>query len=169
MDSRHRTRNAMGRNTYQAVPWSRDARLDNAGAFAERTWKPDARQRVVAGARVDRARAEDQRATTGMMGMPNPTAGDIRHGTLPGGFVRYGTGLAGAPLGRLARGGRAQRVPDCWELGCADQGPMGSVNACSTVEAERTTQLDVGLQYRTRRVDAWLSAYAGRIDDYLLF
>src|SRR5690606_35621583 len=81
-DSRHRTRNAMGRKTYASLPWSRDARLDNTGVFAELTWKADASRRVVAGARVDRARAEDQRATAGMMGMPNPTAGDVRHETM---------------------------------------------------------------------------------------
>ncbi|MFC3716054.1 TonB-dependent copper receptor [Luteimonas soli] len=168
-DSRHRTRNAMGRNTYRDLPWSRDARLDNAGAFAELTWKADARQRVVAGLRFDRARAEDQRATTGMMDMPNPTAGEVRHETLPGGFVRYEHGLESEPLGWYAGLGHAQRMPDYWELFSADMGPPGSVNAFSSVAPERTIQLDVGLQYRTRRVDAWVSAYAGRIDDYLLF
>ena len=168
-DSRHRTRNAMGRNTYQHVPWSRDARLDNAGVFAEFTWKPGAGQRVVTGTRIDRARAEDQRVTTGMMAMPNPTPGEIRRETLPSGFVRYEHGVEGAPLGWYAGLGHAQRMPDYWELFSADMGPMGSVNAFSSVAPERTTQLDVGLQYRTRRLDAWVSAYAGRIDDYLLF
>lgn len=168
-DSRHRTRNAMGRSAYQDLPWSRDARLDNVGAFAELTWKADARRRVVAGARLDRARAGDQRATAGMMGMPNPTAGDVRHETLPSGFVRYEQGDDGAPLGWYAGLGHAQRMPDYWELFSADMGPMGSTNAFSSVKPERTTQLDVGLQYRTRRIDAWVSAYSGRIADYLLF
>jgi iron complex outermembrane receptor protein len=168
-DSRHRTRNAMGRNAYKGLPWARDARLDNAGTFAELAWKADASRRVVAGARVDRARVQDQRATAGMMDMPNPTAGDIRHDTLPSGFVRYEHGLEGAPLGWYAGLGHARRMPDYWELFSADMGPMGSLNAFSSVVPERTTQLDAGVQYRTRRVDAWLSAYAGRIDDYLLF
>ncbi|WP_036135025.1 TonB-dependent copper receptor [Luteimonas mephitis] len=168
-DSRHRTRSAMGRGAYRDRPWSSDARLDNVGAFAELTWKAGERQRVVAGARVDRARAEDQRVTTGMMGMANPTAGQVRHETLPGGFVRYEHGAAGAPLGWYAGLGHAQRMPDYWELFSADRGPAGSVNAFSSVAPERTTQLDVGLQYRTRRLDAWVSAYAGRLDDYLLF
>ena len=168
-DSRHRTRNAMGRNAYRDLPWSRDARLDNAGAFAELTWKADAGQRVVAGARVDRARAEDRRATAGMMDMSNPTVGQVRHETLPGGFIRYEHGFEGAPLGWYAGLGHARRMPDYWELFSADMGPMGSVNAFSSVRPERTTQRDLGMQYRTRRVDAWVSAYAGRIDDYLLF
>ena len=168
-DSRNRTRNAMGRGTYKDMPWSQDARLDNVGVFTEVTWKPDARQRVVAGARVDRARAEDQRTTAGMMAMPNPTAGEVRHETLPGGFVRYEYGLEGAALGWYAGLGHARRMPDYWELFSADMGPPGSVNSFSSVAPERTTQLDVGLQYRTRRVDAWVSAYAGRLDDYLLF
>lgn len=168
-DSRHRTRSAMGRGAYRNQPWSRDARLENVGVFGEATWKPDARQRVVAGARVDRARAEDLRATTGMMAMPNPSAGGIRHETLPSGFVRYEHGLEGGPLGWYAGLGHARRMPDYWELFSADMGPPGSANAFSSVAPERTTQLDVGLQYRTRRLDAWVSAYAGRLDDYLLF
>jgi iron complex outermembrane recepter protein len=168
-DSRHRTRNGMGRDTYRSQPWARDARLDNAGAFAELTWKRNARQRVVAGARLDRARAEDQRAATGMMDMPNPTAGAIRHETLPGGFVRYEHGAAGAALGWYAGLGHAQRMPDYWELFSADMGPAGSANAFASVAPERTTQFDVGLQVHAQRIDAWVSAYAGRIDDFLLF
>src|SRR5690606_31985157 len=168
-DSRHRTRNAMGRNTYASLPWSRDALLVDAGALAALMSKADADQRVVAGARIDRARAEDQRATTGMMGMPNPTAGEVRRETLPSGFVRYEYGFEGTPLGWYAGLGHARRMPDYWELFSADMGPPGSANAFSSITPERTTQLDVGLQYRTRRLDAWVSAYAGRLDDYLLF
>src|SRR3546814_15580100 len=37
------------------------------------------------------------------------------------------------------------------------------------VDPERTTQLDLGAQYRGARMDAWVSAYAGRIDDFILF
>ncbi len=46
---------------------------------------------------------------------------------------------------------------------------MGAPNAFAGIAPEQTTQLDIGLQYRSARLDAWVSAYAGRIDDYILF
>jgi iron complex outermembrane receptor protein len=60
-------------------------------------------------------------------------------------------------------------MPDYWELFSPDRGPMGTANAFAGIAPEKTTQLDLGLQYRTSRFDAWVSAYAGRIHDYILF
>ncbi len=37
------------------------------------------------------------------------------------------------------------------------------------MKPEKTTQLDLGLQFHGRALDAWVSAYAGRIQDYILF
>ena len=37
------------------------------------------------------------------------------------------------------------------------------------MKPEQTTQLDLGLQFRSERLDAWVSAYAGRLQDYILF
>jgi iron complex outermembrane receptor protein len=48
-------------------------------------------------------------------------------------------------------------------------GPIGSVNAFSALQPEQTTQLDAALLYRSMHVAAWVSAYAGRIDDFILF
>ncbi|MGV8931800.1 MAG: TonB-dependent copper receptor [Luteimonas sp.] len=169
-DSRHRGRNAMGRGAYRAVPWSRDAHMGNVGMFAELGWRLDEGDRIVAGVRVDRARVQDQRAAVGrMMPMPNPTAGATRHETLPGGFLRVEQTITGTSLGWYAGIGHVARMPDYWELFSPNMGPMGSVNPFSAVKPEKTTQLDLGLQYRTHDVDAWVSAYAGRIDDYIGF
>src|SRR5690606_1664264 len=74
-DSRHRRRSGHGRGTYQAQPWAVDARFRNLGVFAESTWRLEPGNRVIAGLRADRARTTDERATIGMMAMPNPTAG----------------------------------------------------------------------------------------------
>lgn len=60
-------------------------------------------------------------------------------------------------------------MPDYWELFSPDQGPQGAVNAFTATAPERTTQLDIGLQFRTAQLQAWVSAYAGRLDDYILF
>ncbi|WP_434213047.1 TonB-dependent copper receptor [[Pseudomonas] boreopolis] len=167
-DSRHRDRSAMGRGAYRAMPWRVDARLANLGAFSEITFGAGTAARWVAGLRVDRAEARDERATIGMMAMPNPTAGQARKERLGSGFLRREGDLGGG-IGWYAGLGHSERMPDYWELFSADRGPDGAANAFAGVRPERTTQLDLGLQYRGERVDAWVSAYAGRIDDYILF
>lgn len=167
--SRHRQRSASGRGAYLALPWQRDANLRDTGAFAEGRWALAAGQHVIAGARVDRAQATDLRATAGMMAMPNPTFGQTRRETLPAGFIRYERDIAGSGFGWYAGVGHTARMPDYWELISPNMGPMGAPNAFAGIRPEKTTQLDVGAQYRGKRVDAWVSAYAGRIDDYILF
>lgn len=169
-DSRHRERSAMGRNTYSLQPWSTDADLSNTGVFAELTWRAHENGRAVLGGRADRAEVTDQRQTAGgMMPMPNPTAGETRRETLASGFMRYEHDARGAPVTWFAGLGRAERMPDYWELFSPDRGPMGTVNAFAALKPERTTQIDAGLQYRTDRIDVWTSVYAGRIDDFILF
>jgi iron complex outermembrane receptor protein len=103
------------------------------------------------------------------MGRPNPTAGVTRKETLPGGFVRFEQDLKQTPLTWYAGVGHTERMPDYWELFSAGMGPMGAVNAFEGIEPERTTQLDLGLQLRTGRWEAWVSAYAGQVSDYILF
>nr|WP_257644327.1 TonB-dependent copper receptor [Luteimonas salinisoli] len=170
-DGRHRRRSAAGRDAYLAQPWRTDARFSGAGAFAEATWYRGERSRLVAGARVDRSEATDERATVGAMGMvrPNPTAGLTRGETLPAGFVRFERDAADRPLTWFAGLGHTTRMPDYWELFSPQMGPMGAANAFAGLETEKTTQLDAGLQYRGRRIDAWVSAYAGRVDDFIQF
>lgn len=168
-DSRHRSRKGMGRGTYAAQPWTVDARLRNTGVFAEGSWtRGDSR--IVAGARADRAEAQDRRSTTGgMMPMPNRTVGGTRRETLGAGFARYEHGDARRGLSWFAGLGHTGRMPDYWELFSPTRGPAGASNAFAGVDTEKTTQLDVGARWRSRTVDAWVSAYAGRIDDYILF
>lgn len=168
--SRHARRAAMGRDQYLAQPWTVDARFRQAGAFAELHWHLQPRQHLVAGARVDRAEVEDRRASTGgMMPMPNPTLGQARAQTLPSAFVRYERDVDGRPLRWYAGLGHTARMPDYWELFSPDRGPDGAANAFAGVQPERTTQLDVGLRYAGKRVEAWVSAYAGRMADYIVF
>ncbi|MGX9720900.1 TonB-dependent copper receptor [Stenotrophomonas acidaminiphila] len=167
-DSRHRKRNGMGRGTWKQTPWTRDAELRNQGAFAELTFGEGRPRRWVSGLRMDRAQARDLRQTTGMMAMPNPTAGQSREETLGSGFLRYERDH-GQAWTWYAGLGHSERMPDYWELFSADAGPAGSANAFAGVKPEKTTQLDLGLQFRGRALDAWVSAYAGQIQDYILF
>jgi iron complex outermembrane receptor protein len=104
-----------------------------------------------------------------MMRMPNPTAGVTRGEQLDAGFVRFEHGRAGKGMSWYAGVGHTERMPDYWELFSATRGPAGAANAFTGVDTEKTTQLDVGVQYKSKALDAWASAYAGRIDDYILF
>ncbi|KWI69705.1 TonB-dependent copper receptor [Burkholderia ubonensis] len=164
------SRSAMGRQNYADKPWSAQTTMWNAGAFGELTWYASDASRVIGGARVDYASARDKRPTTGgMMGKPNPTFDDDRSRVLPSGFIRYERDLTALPLTWYAGIGHAERFPDYWELFSAKRGPAGAVNAFSAVKPEKTTQLDIGAQYRSERLDAWVSAYAGYVQDFILF
>lgn len=167
-DSRHRSRNGMGRNTWQQTPWKRDADFSSQGVFTELTLGEGTAQRWISGLRMDKATVKDRRATSGMMSMPNPTAGQQRQEDLGSGFLRYERDH-GQTWTWYAGIGHSERMPDYWELFSANAGPVGSVNAFSGVKPEQTTQLDLGLQFRSERIDAWVSAYAGRLQDYILF
>lgn len=47
--------------------------------------------------------------------------------------------------------GHAERFPDYWELFVSNPGPVGTVQPFDSVRPEKTTQLDVGLQYARGR------------------
>ncbi|MEO7200191.1 MAG: TonB-dependent copper receptor, partial [Dokdonella sp.] len=168
--NRHRARSGMGAMSYRVQPWLADAEFSNTGLFAEGSWKFAEQQRLIAGARMDRAAVEDlRRSTGGMMPMPNPSAGVTRHENLPGGFVRYEHDLAASPTSFYVGAGHVERMPDYWELFSPSNGPMGSPNAFLAIAPEKTTQLDIGAQYSGEAVRAWVSLYAGRVDDFILF
>jgi iron complex outermembrane receptor protein len=167
-DSRHRSRNGMGRGTYKQTPWTRDAEFHSHGVFTELTVGEGTAQRWISGLRIDTAEVKDLRQRVGMMNMPNPTAGKTRQEQLGSGFLRYERDH-GQAWTWYAGLGHSERMPDYWELFSADTGPAGSVNAFAGVKPETTTQLDLGLQFRSQELDAWVSAYAGRLQDYILF
>ncbi|MDP1340506.1 TonB-dependent receptor, partial [Klebsiella variicola] len=81
----------MGIDTYKDLPRVKDANFHNYGVFGELTWYAADRERLITGARLDRASAKDFRQTTGsgMSARANPTADETRADTLPSGFVRY--------------------------------------------------------------------------------
>ena len=167
----HRQRSGMGIDTYKDQPFTKDADFHNYGVFSEMTWYAADRDRLIAGARVDRASAKDYRQSTGsgMMSRPNPTAGDTRADTLPSGFIRYEHDLADSPTTLYAGLGHAQRFPDYWELFSPKSGPAGSVNAFDSIKPEKTTQLDFGVNYKSAELEAWASGYIGQVRDYILF
>jgi iron complex outermembrane receptor protein len=137
------------------------------------TWYAAERNRVVSGARLDRASAKDYRQSISGMSMSmsraNPTADDTRADTLPSGFARYEYDLADSPTTLYAGIGHVQRFPDYWELFSAGSGPSGSRNAFDGVKPEKTTQLDFGAQYNGDDLQAWASGYVGQVRDFILF
>ncbi|CAM4384069.1 TonB-dependent copper receptor [Bordetella muralis] len=168
--SRHRVRRGTDTASYRRESWNTNATFANTGLFGEMTWHlvEDA-QRIIAGARMDWAQTTDLRDTKRpITRMPNPTAGERRTDTLPSGFLRYEHDLATAPATWYVGLGHVERFPDYWELFPPSRGPQGSVNAFQGVKPEKTTQLDIGAQYRTEAFSAWASAYAGYIHDFIL-
>ncbi|MDR0275403.1 MAG: TonB-dependent copper receptor [Burkholderiaceae bacterium] len=148
--------------SYTAMPRDPTANAGATGLFGELTWFASDTQRVIGGLRADYANAKDKRSTSA-------TFGESRSKTLPSGFARYEQDIAGAPVMWYAGLGHVERFPDFWELISPAQGPAGSVNAFSSIRPEKTTQLDIGAQYKSANLDAWVSAYAGRVSDFILF
>lgn len=156
----HRQRSSMGIDTYKNLPRTKDANFHNYGVFGELTWYAADRDRLITGARLDRASAKDFRQTSA-------TADKIRADTLPSGFVRYEHDVADTTL--YAGLGHSERFPDYWELFSPNTGAVGSVNAFDGVKPEKTTQLDFGAQYKTDDLQAWASGYIGQVRDFILF
>ena len=172
----HRTRNDhMAMNTYQQQPWDKDASFSQIGLFSELSWSRRDDQRVIGGVRLDQHHVEDFReAVSGGHGhagghaMPNPTAGNTRRETLPAAFLRLEQDLSSLPATAYIGIGHVQRFPDYWELFSPRQA-AGALNAFDGIDPERTTQLDVGMQYQRQGMQAWISGYAGVVDDFILF
>ena len=163
----HRRRSAPGVDAYKALPWDKDAEFTQYGAFAELTRTLTANTDLISGLRIDRMSVTDRRTEScsmmGMMCQTNPTADDERTDTLYSGFVRYEHQLQGLPATAYIGLGHSQRFPDYWELFSA------GAEAFATVNPEKTSQLDLGLNYSEGALDAWVSAYVGQVRDYILF
>ena len=175
LGSKHRARSGHLHMAHSLVysDWARDANMGHVGAFGELSWQASEAGTLIAGLRLDRARAKDERSSIASMGasMPNPTAGQQRRDTLRSGFVRYEQQAKDSPIKWYAGLGHAQRFPDYWELFSPNQGPAGAMgaNAFSGLRPEKTTQLDVGAVYTHEGTQAWVSAYAGSVRDFVLF
>nr|WP_266160104.1 TonB-dependent copper receptor [Dyella silvatica] len=163
---------------YGDQPRVRDARIGSVGLFEELRWTMAQHQRLISGLRVDRAQARGYGLAMasmtdsmgGMnhgMGMPAPRTVDAsRAAVLPSGFVRYEQDLSGTPATFYAGIGHVQRFPDYWEL--VGQHATKSQAAFSALKPEKTTQLDIGLQYDDQQLKAWVSAYYGVVSNFIM-
>lgn len=167
--NRHRNRSTSDEpdDPYGVKERERDAEFAAIGLFFETTRSMGVSGRLVSGARLDFWRAEDHRQTvpTGMSGSaPNPTAEAVREDALPSAFIRYEHDLGEHT--HLSLGlGHAQRFPDYWEIFSKES--AGSVSAFST-EAERTTQIDLGLIHQEGPLTTSIAFFINRVDDFIL-
>ncbi len=139
--------------------WQKDAQFRNYGLFGELTWYATEQSELITGARLDRS-------------LVKKFAGNSekeRNDTLPSGFMRLEHTLTDVPLMFYAGIGYTERFPDYWELFSPKLGPAGSASAFDGVKSEKTTQLDIGAQYTGERFNSWVSAYVGRVNDFILF
>jgi iron complex outermembrane recepter protein len=156
---------------YDAKPRMKDARFSNRGVFGEWTHAFGEVSRTVAGLRVDRWRARDQRRTLNLgMGssavtLANPSGGQNRSDTLTSGFARIERDLPESRASLYAGIGHVERFPDYWEL--FNREGEASVSAFGT-RPEKTTQVDVGVVRSHGEWTANLSVFAAMIDDYIL-
>ena len=139
--------------------WSKDARFHDYGLFSELTWIATEQSKVVSGARLDRVIVDNF----------TDNGSSERTDTLPAGFVRFEHNLADLPVMFYAGLGYIERFPDYWELFSPTYGPDGSTDVFDKVKTEKTTQIDIGAQYKGKRVNSWVSAYVGRVHDFILF
>ena len=150
----HEGRSGMGMS-YLNKPWVRDAKFANLGLFSELRWQAAPSTLWVGGLRLDRAQAWDYR---------NPASTNKRdESALPSGFARWEHTLASGATTYVGLG-HVQRFPDYWEL---ISGKAGNVFA--TLEPEKTTQLDVGANWKGQNWQFWTSAYVGMVRDFILF
>jgi iron complex outermembrane receptor protein len=171
----HRYRNAMMKGSpqaaidaYSALPYQKDAQYRQIGLFGESTWDLSAAERLISGLRIDWHTATDRRldgynAATSPV---NSTRDVTENTTLYSGFVRYekdrnndqGTSYIGL--------GHVERTPDYWER--LHKSPVDNRSAFFTTRPEKTTQLDIGTSYRAGNTDLSVSAFYGKVQDYIL-
>lgn len=139
--------------------WKKDARFQDYGFFGELTWHANEQNKLISGARLDRVQADNY---------SHPGSAE-RKDTLPAGFMRVEHTLSSMPVMFYAGVGYTERFPDYWELFSPNEGPGGTRDVFDNIKSEKTTQLDLGAQYSGERVNGWISAYLGRVDDFILF
>ncbi|MGE0080404.1 MAG: TonB-dependent copper receptor [Thiohalomonadaceae bacterium] len=132
------------------LPRAPDLSFEQAGLFAELEHAVGASDTFAAGVRVDRVTATAER------GARSAAPGTDDEDTTRGGFVRYEHALSDA--WRLLAGiGHAERAPDYWERA-----------RTFDIDPEKSTQIDLGAAFRSGPLDATLSAFYTRVDDFIL-
>jgi iron complex outermembrane receptor protein len=143
---------------YFTKPRTGDLSFDRYGVFGEATYALDDVRRVVGGLRVD-----DHEVTNDKMG------GITESETLPSGFLRYENDYASGAGTWYVGLGHAERFPDYWEyMRTANLPRSGDARTFTTLDPEKTTQLDVGANWTHGEWSAAVSGFYSKVDDYIL-
>lgn len=167
--NRHTTRRSMNEDmmSYLQLPRNHDASFDTSSVYSELQLQHHSGHRTIIGLRIDHWTVRDtrQQVAVGMMATaPNPTAGQRRSQDLLSGFLRHEIQIR-RDLLLFAGIGHTGRFPDYWEL--FNKESADSLSAFNA-RSERTTQLDVGASFTRGNLNASLSLFANRAQDYLL-
>jgi len=139
--------------------WKKDARFQDKGIFSELAWHQNEQNKLIGGVRLNAMRADNY---------SHPGSAQ-RSATLPSGFIRLEHTRPDMPVMFYAGLGYTERFPDYWELFSPSFGPQGTKDIFDTLKSEKTTQLDLGAQYNAEQLNGWISAYLGRVNDFILF
>jgi iron complex outermembrane recepter protein len=175
----HRFRSAMNATTadlatakYISASRLEDMLFNQVGLFTEATHMLTSRSRLIGGFRSDWQKATDSRMCVnasmcpGASPLKNNTMGQTDRKVLKSGFSRFELDMNGGRGTFYAGIGRVERFPDYWER--LKQDPITLKSAFLSTRPERTTQLDVGMLWRS---DAWsgsVSGFYGKVHDYVL-
>jgi iron complex outermembrane receptor protein len=128
-----------------------NAEFKTTGVFSELTHQLSDSDRFVGGVRNDWWKAAY--LTTPKNRSENLFSGFIRYESKQGNHLTSYIGL-----------GHAERGPDYWEL----TGSTAAINNFYNTKKEQTNQLDVGQIYKTDKEAASISAFYGKINDFIL-
>lgn len=157
----HTLRSGSAAVDYSELPRDGDLSFDRYGVFGEATYALTDLQRVIGGIRIDDHEVTDER-----QGPPkSPSYGQTASDTAKSGFVRFEQDYA-AGVGTWYAGiGYVERFPDYWEYMRAN---TGTGETFGSLEAEKTTQLDVGANWARGQWSASVSGFYSKVDDYIL-
>jgi iron complex outermembrane receptor protein len=149
---------------YLAKARAADMSFDQTGLFGEATHYVAQDSRVVGGLRVDWHSATDSRTVAN-----SSTSGRTDKTTLKSYFGRYEHDMAGG-LGTFYAGlGHAERTPDFWErYKTTVLGSTTAANSSFFIKPEKTTQLDVGTNWKSGAWSGSVSGFYGKVSDYIL-
>lgn len=139
-----------------------DMKSQNAGVYGEFHRHYPGDHELHLGLRFDHNKAEDQRSG-------KSTSGETDSQWLTSGFVRYEHQLS-TENRAYAGVGHSQRAPDYWERTRSPNGGGMMAGPASTfdVDAEKLTQLDIGIMHNSKALQASLSAFYAYHNDYIL-
>ena len=149
-----RTASGMMNPSVEGTGREKDAEFNSMGIFGELNHQLDEKNRLITGLRLDQSEAEASKISAAYGTAP---AGTTDRDSNLGAFVRYEHDLDSAPIPLYTGLGRAERSPDYWER-----------SKLFYLNDEASTQLDLGLGYRTPALNATFSLFYAKVNDYIL-